>query len=122
MPRKKILVVDDSVVVREQVALALKGAGYETLEAGDGVEARQLVRANRDLAMMVCDHNMPRMAGLDLVELLKTEGILSFPVAMLTSEARPELLARAKAVGARAWMIEPVVPSRLVSVVDKLTK
>jgi len=122
MLRKKVLVVDDSVVVRQQVALALQGAGYDVLEAGDGVEGRQRVMATPDLAMMVCDLNMPEMDGLELVATLKAEGLLTFPVTMLTSEGRPELLARAKGLGARAWMIKPVVPAQLIAVVNKLAK
>jgi len=65
---------------------------------------------------------MPVMGGLELLEALKTGGLLSFPVVMLTSEGQPELLARARSLGAKAWVMKPVVPESLVAVVTKLAR
>ncbi len=122
MTRKKVLIVEDSLVVREQVSAALAAADYEVVLAGNGVEAIGCVASHRDLAVAVCDVNMPEMDGIELLAALKEKQLLTFPVVMLTAEGRPELLSRARALGAKAWLMKPVVPDRLLSVVDKLTR
>jgi two-component system chemotaxis response regulator CheY len=121
-----VLVVDDSRVVREQVALALRGAGFEVVEASNGAQALALVKELREaqsaaFSLAVCDVNMPVMGGVLLLEALKSGGLLTFPFVILTSEGRPELLARARAAGAKAWMMKPLVADRLLTVVTKLT-
>jgi two-component system chemotaxis response regulator CheY len=118
---KQILVVDDSFTVREQVALALREAGYDVLEASDGTEALRSIQASPKLAMMICDVNMPNMNGLELLAALREQSIASFPVIMLTSEGRREQVALARSLGALAWIIKPVAPELIVATVNKLT-
>ena len=67
---KCILIVDDSVSLRQVVKITLTGAGYEVLEAGDGVEALE-VRQSHKANLVISDVNMPRMDGLTLLRTLK---------------------------------------------------
>src|SRR6187399_2358596 len=71
---KKILIVDDSGTVRQQVRLALTQGGFDVVEAGDGIEATEKLAQNADVAAMVCDVNMPRMNGIELLEKLAKDG------------------------------------------------
>ncbi len=73
---KKILVIDDSTTVRHQVRAALADSGFEIFEAADGVEGLEMIMAQQDLDAVVCDVNMPRMGGLQMLELVKAKGRL----------------------------------------------
>lgn len=118
---KKIVVVDDSRSVRQQVKTSLADAGYEVIEAEDGAEGVAKIRGNTDVAMVICDVNMPRMNGLELVAAIKKEGAYStLPIVMLTTEGQPELIERAKKAGAKGWIVKPFKPELLVATVKKL--
>lgn len=115
-----ILVIDDSASLRQVVSMALKGAGYTVLEAGDGVAALALLDG-RKIGMAVCDVNMPRMGGIEFVKAAKALPAYRFlPVLMLTTENQESKKEEGKAAGAKAWMVKPFSPSSLLSAVSKL--
>lgn len=119
---KKILIIDDSATVRQQVRSALAPAGFEIVEATDGVEGLETISTRADLAAVLCDVNMPRMGGLQMLQLAKAQGRLgALPVVMLTTEGQPELVQQAKAVGAKGWIVKPFKPEHLVATMRKLT-
>lgn len=119
---KKILIVDDSATVRQQVRAALVGTGFEIVEAADGVEGLETIVARDDLAAVVCDVNMPRMGGIQMLEMLGLKGKLpGLPIVMLTTEGQPGLVQQAKAAGARGWLVKPFKPAALVATLRKLT-
>jgi two-component system chemotaxis response regulator CheY len=118
----KVLIIDDSMMVRKQVGQALTGAGFSVIEATDGVDALQKLTASPDTRLVVCDVNMPRMSGLEFLEALrKAESTANLPVVMLTTEGQPELVQRAKALGAKGWIVKPFKPDLLVAAAKKLT-
>jgi two-component system, chemotaxis family, chemotaxis protein CheY len=117
----KIVVVDDSKIARAQVAGILKGAGYQVVEAVDGRDGIQRVSENKDAAMIVCDVNMPVMNGLEMLRCVKTGESKSIPIVMLTTEAQPELIQRAKEHGALGWLVKPVKSDLLLAAVKKIT-
>ena len=117
---KKILVIDDSPTVRQQVGLALSQAGYQVLEAVDGLDA--IGKVDASVAMLICDVNMPRMNGLEMLEKLRADARWkSLPVVMLTTEGQPALIERAKKAGAKGWIIKPFKAELLVAAVQRLT-
>jgi two-component system, chemotaxis family, chemotaxis protein CheY len=117
-----VLVIDDSLMVREQVSKALAGAGFSIVEAQDGIDALQKLDASPEVKLIVCDVNMPRMNGLQFLERLRKDGgALRLPVVMLTTEGQPELIQRAKALGAKGWIVKPFKPELLVAAAKKLT-
>lgn len=118
---QKILVVDDSATVRQQVGLALSQAGFEIIEAADGQEGLSKISANPDLLMVISDVNMPNMNGLEMLEKLKANPQYSrLIVFMLTTEGQPELIDRAKKAGAKGWIVKPFKAELLVSAARKL--
>jgi two-component system chemotaxis response regulator CheY len=118
----KVLVIDDSMMVRQQVGRALKGAGFSVIEATDGVDGLQKLTASPDTTLVVCDVNMPRMNGIEFLESLKKGDAPANPaVVMLTTEGQPELMQRAKALGAKGWIVKPFKPDLLVAAAKKLT-
>jgi two-component system chemotaxis response regulator CheY len=112
----KVLIVDDSLLVRAQVVRALTGAGFAVVEANDGVDGLAKLSANPDVGLVVCDVNMPRMSGLELLE--RTPAGLA--VLMLTTEGHSELIQRARALGAKGWITKPFDADLLVATVRKL--
>jgi two-component system chemotaxis response regulator CheY len=119
--RKKIIVIDDSQTVRQQVAEVLGGAGYEIIEAEDGVDGARVIRSNPDAAMTICDVNMPKMGGLEMLDSLRTdEKPVAFPVIMLTTEGRPDLIERARSSGAKGWIVKPFKATILLAAVKKI--
>jgi two-component system chemotaxis response regulator CheY len=119
---KKILVVDDSATVRQQVSLALAQAGFDIVEAEDGLQGAQTIAKTPDLALVICDVNMPRMNGLDMIEQVKKDPKNSaLPILMLTTEGQPALMKRAKENGAKGWIVKPFDAGLLVAAAKKLT-
>jgi two-component system chemotaxis response regulator CheY len=117
---KKILVVDDSATVRQQVGLALTQAGYTVVEACDGQEGLSMLDKG-GVAMVICDVNMPRMSGLDMLENLRRDPRhAALPVVMLTTEGHPGLVERAKKAGAKGWIVKPFKAELMISAVSKL--
>lgn len=117
---KKIMVVDDSRTIRAQVGIVLQGAGYEFIEAVDGVDGAERI-ACTELAMVICDVNMPRMNGIDMLSQVKSDPRhKDLPIVMLTTEGQPELIAKAKAAGARGWIVKPFKADQLLATVRKM--
>lgn len=119
---KKILIVDDSRTIRQQVNFTLQKSGFATVEAEDGQKGIEVLAANPDVAMIISDVNMPNMGGLEMLETIKANPQhASLPIVMLTTEGAAELLERAKAAGAKGWLVKPFKPDQLIAVVSKLT-
>lgn len=110
----KILVVDDSGVIRKTIMMILNDAGYEFTEAADGVEGLAKFSENPGFDLVITDINMPNMDGLTMSEKLRAEpngkSVLIFVV---STEGNPDLKARAKAAGILAWMTKPPQPDKL---------
>ena len=114
-----VLVVDDSMMVRKQVGAALKGQGYNVVEAVDGMDALEKLDGNPDTRLIVCDVNMPRMNGIEFLEQLGVRKS-TVPVVMLTTEGQPDLIQRAKSLGAKGWLVKPFKPDYLTATAKKL--
>jgi two-component system chemotaxis response regulator CheY len=118
---KKIIVVDDSSTIRLQVGAVLSAAGYQVIEAADGLQGIRAVEANTDAALLICDINMPHVGGIAVVARVKANGKrASLPVVMLTTEGDPALIRKAKDAGATAWIVKPFRPDLLVATVRRL--
>lgn len=115
-----VLVVDDSSMVRQQVGRALVGAGFTIVEATDGVDALEKIGEFPETKLVVCDVNMPRMNGIEFLESLAAKGSAP-PVVMLTTEGQPDLIRRAKALGAKGSIVKPFKPDLLVAAALRLT-
>jgi two-component system chemotaxis response regulator CheY len=117
-----VMVVDDSATVRMQASRALTSAGFSVVEAVDGVDALEKLAGATPIALVVCDINMPRMNGVELAESIAQKPAEARPpILMLTTEGHPALIQRAKASGARGWMMKPFKPELLVAAARKLT-
>lgn len=112
--------VDDSPSVRRMVALTLKGAGYEVVEAGDGQDALDRAGAGPFDAVLT-DQNMPRMDGLTFIaEFRKRPDGQGVPIVVLSTESEGGLKDSARAAGATGWMTKPFDQAKLLSVLSRV--
>lgn len=117
---KNILIVDDSASIRQVVGIALKGAGYQVIEACDGKDALGKLNGNR-VHLIISDVNMPNMDGITLLKELKARPDTKFtPVIMLTTESEAGKKEQGRAAGAKAWVVKPFQPQQMLAAVSKL--
>jgi len=117
---KTIMIVDDSASLRQVVCIALRGAGYDAIEARDGQDALNKLTGQK-VHLIVSDVNMPNMDGISFVKAVKALPAYRFtPIVMLTTESQAEKKAQAQAAGAKAWVLKPFNPTQLLAVVQKL--
>jgi len=115
-----ILAVDDSASMRQMVSFTLKGAGYEVIDAVDGVDALNKAK-QKAVNLVITDVNMPNMDGITLIaELRKLPNYKFTPLLMLTTESAPEKKQAGKAAGATGWIVKPFNPDQLLATVKKV--
>lgn len=118
--QQHVMIVDDSAIVRQQVAKALTQAGFQVTHATDGADALEKLERTPAICLVVCDVNMPRMNGIEFLQTL-FKGGKQVKVVMLTTEGQPSLIETAKSYGAKAWIVKPFKAELLVAAVQKLT-
>lgn len=115
-----ILAVDDSASMRQMVSFTLKGAGYEVIEAVDGVDALNKAKG-KTVNMVLTDVNMPNMDGITLIkELRKLPNYKFTPMLMLTTESSGDKKAQGKSAGATGWLVKPFNPDQLLGTIKKV--
>jgi two-component system chemotaxis response regulator CheY len=120
---RHILVVDDSPAIRQELRACLEANGYRVYEAGDGADGLRMIREHENLAMVLCDVNMPGTDGLELVTRVKgDERYAALPIVMLTSEVRARVCSQALKQGAVGWLVKPFNPAQLLVTVNKLAR
>jgi two-component system, chemotaxis family, chemotaxis protein CheY len=120
--RVRILVVDDSSLVRLYFRAALEKAGYEVDQAINGIEAMEkLLEQPFDLAIV--DVNMPRMDGFSFLRTLRESPseVSSLPTLVVTTESGEQDREDARAAGANFYLVKPVSEADLLRHVAVLT-
>lgn len=116
MKKLKVLIVDDSAVMRKIVERALRQGGLdlgEVLEAGNGAEALIAVRKG-GLDLILSDINMPVMDGLEFLRNLAAENLAKgVPVVMITTEGSESRVVEALSAGARGYLRKPFTPEQV---------
>ncbi len=117
---KTIMIIDDSASLRQVVKLTLVSAGYEVIEACDGVDAMQKLDGIK-IHLIICDVNMPNMDGITFLKQVKATPNYKFtPVIMLTTESQESKKQEGQAAGAKAWVVKPFKPETMLVAVSKL--
>lgn len=104
---KRILVVDDSSTMRQQLELFLEPLGFQVVAAYDASDGlRQASTQTFDLCIV--DVNMPGKSGLEMIrDLRELDGYAETPVFVLTTESNPKLIELGNTVKATAWIVKP---------------
>lgn len=117
---KTIMSVDDSTSVRQMVSFTLKSAGYNVVEAKDGLDALGKLKEG-PVNMILTDLNMPNMDGIELIREVRADSSHKFiPIIMLTTESQADKKQEGKAAGATGWIVKPFKPEQLLAVVKKV--
>ncbi len=117
---KTVLTVDDSASIRQMVSFTLKSAGYDVIEATDGMDGLDKAKS-KQVNLILTDQNMPRMDGISLIKSLRaTAQYKSTPILMLTTESSDAMKSQGRAAGATGWLVKPFDPQKLIEVVKKV--
>ncbi len=109
-----ILAVDDSRTMRDMIRHALTPEGFTVTTADDGMHGIEVLNGIAPDAI-ITDINMPRMDGFGFIDAVREqEKHRATPILVLTTEAAPELKARARKAGATGWVVKPFDPVKLI--------
>jgi two-component system chemotaxis response regulator CheY len=113
----KVLLVDDSAVMRKIIQRNIKETGLivdEFVEAGDGNQALDKVNADGDLDLILLDWNMPNMSGIEFVKTLRSLNLAKrIPVVMVTTEGSDAKVSEARESGADGYLTKPFTADQL---------
>lgn len=119
---RRILIVDDSEMVRELHGFALRGAGYEVDDAQNGSAALEKLLGQR-FDLVVTDINMPQMDGYELTRRIRaTEGYKDTPVILVSTESQAVDKSIGFEAGANVYIVKPAKPDDLVLNARMLTE
>lgn len=116
----KILVVDDELEIRKVLKLLLTGAGYEVIEAGDGLRAVETVRDDRGIDLCIMDIMMPNMTGVQATENIRE--FSAVPVLFLTAKSLESDKEAAYSGGGDDYLVKPFSSRELLMKVEALTR
>jgi two-component system chemotaxis response regulator CheY len=112
----RVLIVDDSSVMRKIVERSLRQAGIDltqVVEAGNGAEALDALQGG-PVDLILCDINMPVMDGLEFIKQLPgVENAKGVPVIMITTEGSEAHVVQALSCGARGYIRKPFTPEQV---------
>lgn len=115
----KLLIVDDSTMLRDMLTYALNEGGYNDItEAVDGVDGLQ--KASEDtFDLVITDVNMPNKDGISFVKDLRAmPQYKDTPILVLTTERGDDMKSKGKEAGATGWIVKPFVPDQLLKAVN----
>jgi two-component system, chemotaxis family, chemotaxis protein CheY len=115
-----VLTVDDSRTMREMLLAALKPAGFNIVQAEDGLQALDVLETCKP-DVIVTDINMPRMDGYGLIGSVRSSGKHpGVPILVLSTESAAEKKQKARAAGATGWIVKPFDPAKLVDAIRRV--
>ncbi|PCK09863.1 MAG: hypothetical protein COA42_02080 [Alteromonadaceae bacterium] len=117
----KILVVDDADSIRTALSRDLRAYGYQVSTAENGLQALNLLKQEPDFNLLLVDLNMPIMNGLELVEAIRIDPILSpLNVLIMSTESSTAMRDRGRALKIAGWVLKPLHVAGLLSVAETL--
>ena len=118
--KQSILIMDDSITVRNTLTETLQKAGYLVLQAKDGVEGLQKLQQT-DVAAILCDLEMPGMNGFEFLKVRQqTPELVSIPTIMLTSRTGVKHQQLAQELGATSYLTKPYLAPQLLATLAKV--
>lgn len=112
-----VLIIDDAVHIRRLITRMLELAGFNTLEAADGLQGLEALRQSKP-DIVTCDIAMPNMDGYEFVKAARQNpATQDIPIIVLTATGQEEEVVRAMNLGANAYLTKPFSSSRLLEII-----
>jgi two-component system chemotaxis response regulator CheY len=112
----KVLVVDDSAIMRKVIEQILEMLGHESVPAANGLDAFERLKEHSDVRLILLDWNMPEMNGIEFLRAVKEmPGLAEIPVIMLTTESERRKMIEAIEAGAKHYLTKPFQPETLAT-------
>ena len=122
---KKIIVIDDSLIILRTVDELLRKEGFEVLKAEDGLAGLNLIKKNMDCDLIIVDLNMPKMGGFEMLDKMYEEEIcIDRPVIIFTTESivgkknAVKVREKNKSTGRKTWYVKPLTEDRYENFLD----
>ena len=117
---KTILTVDDSRTMRDMLRLALLDAGFEVVQAEDGMHGLEVLEGSQP-DVIITDINMPRLDGYGFIQGVRAHPVhRAIPILVLSTESSMEKKLRAREAGATGWIVKPFNPEKLVDAIRRV--
>lgn len=118
-----VMIVDDSMTLRQALVFTLQKAGYQTLQARDGYEAIAHFKSHTRVNLIICDIEMPHMNGFEfLAHCISNENLAQIPILILSSRTALKHRQLALKLGATAYITKPYSEQQLLSIVAQVLK
>lgn len=119
--KKTILTIDDSRTMRDMLRLALEDAGFDIVQAVDGIDGIDALKRCTP-SVIVTDINMPRLDGFGVIRAVRNDvrwrGV---PILVLTTESDDAKKQMAREAGATGWIVKPFNPTKLVAAIHRVS-
>ncbi|HBE60581.1 MAG TPA: hybrid sensor histidine kinase/response regulator [Cyanobacteria bacterium UBA11149] len=120
-PSSTILIVDDSVALRQTLALTLERAGFRVLQAKDGREALERLQQTSSVNLVICDIEMPNMNGFEFLSQRRADPQLAkIPIIMLTSRSSNKHRILAMQLGATSYFTKPYLEQEFLTAIKEI--
>ena len=114
----KVLIVDDSEVVRQLIKTELEKHGVNTCLASNGKDAFEIL-LKEDISLIFLDIHMPKLDGIEFLDKIKDAGIKT-PCVVVSNELDIDYTVECKKLGAKGWLSKPIKKETLIKVYNKL--
>jgi two-component system chemotaxis response regulator CheY len=115
----KVIVADDSRVVRSIIDKTVRSIGCEAIHASNGQEVLDLLEVRgKEIEFILLDWNMPVMNGIDVLKSMQDDGhYQTIPVVMISTESEDDKIMQALNAGAQGYLAKPFTPDKLISTI-----
>ena len=119
---KQVLIVDDCKTTRKLLSYIVRGGGYETIGASNGIEALEKLATNK-VNLVLTDLNMPQMDGIELSKQIRdNESYKDIPIIMITTESGEKDREMSYKAGVTTYLVKPISPKKLLQEIEKTIK
>lgn len=117
----KLIVADDSRMVRGIVMRIVEPLGYEVVAAGNGQEALNILEnGEQNINLVLLDWNMPVLNGIDVIKKMRADSRLrNIPVLMVSTESEEDRIKQAMDAGAQGYLTKPFTPEQLTNAIRR---
>jgi two-component system chemotaxis response regulator CheY len=118
---KKVLVVDDSVLIHQMYNMLLMRYHCHIVDAMSGQDGLDKLAKHPDVNLILLDINMPVMNGIEFIKKVKAVGTFEhIPIVIVSTEGKEEDTLRGLALGAKGYVKKPFQPSDLHALIEKI--